>query len=70
MNREVFDKILIEEGVNDSALRSDLWNTRPKDELSEERLRNATKQFLRVLPGLQVRQELNRALAREYGLDK
>ncbi|HXK40515.1 MAG TPA: hypothetical protein VJ046_00185 [Candidatus Paceibacterota bacterium] len=70
MDRETFDRILTEEGVDDAKMRDDIWNTRPASGLNEENLRNAAKQFKRALPGLQVRKSLNDAMAREYGWDK
>jgi len=67
MNRETFDKILIEEGIDDSNLRNQIWDTRPSDDLDENRLRKVAKRFKSELPSLQVRQALNKALDREYG---
>jgi len=70
MDRETFDRILAEEGLDDAKLRDEIWNTRPSTGLDEEGLRNTAKQFKRALPGLQVRKSLNNAMAREYGWDK
>lgn len=70
MNRETFDRILTEEGIDDAKLRNDSWNSKPGDGLDEAKLRNAAKQFKRALPDLRVRKALNDAMAREYGWDE
>lgn len=67
MDRETFDRILMEEGLDDANIRSQIWNTRPSSGLDESRLRGAAKKFKKELPNLQVRQALNKALDREYG---
>ena len=70
MDRQTFDSILIEEGIDDISLRNDIWNTRPGDGLDENRLRFAASQFKRSLPNLLVKKALNDAMDREYGRDK
>lgn len=70
MDRETFDRILTEEGVDDASLRDKIWRARPSGGLDEENLRIAAKRFKKELPGLQVRKALNEAMAREYGWDK
>ena len=71
MNRETFERILTEEGVDDANLRAKLWHSRPPDfNDNEERLRNAAKKFKTQLPELLVRQALNRAMDREYGRER
>ena len=70
MDRETFDRILAEEGLDDPKMRNDIWNSKPSTGLDEESLRNAAKQFKRALPRLQVRKALNDAMAREYGWSK
>ncbi len=70
MDKETFDRILAEEGLDDAKMRNDIWNSQPSGGLDEERLRSAAKQFKRALPGLQVKKDLNDAMAREYGWDK
>lgn len=70
MDRDTFDRILAEEGIDDSQLRNDIWNGRPKDDMDETKLRNAAKKLKRALPSLEVRKALNEAMAREYGWDK
>lgn len=70
MDRETFERILTEEGVDDANLRAELWNSRPSElesDNSEERLRKAAKKFKAELPDLLVRQALNRAMDRELG---
>ena len=69
MDRETFDRILLEEGVDDVNLRSQIWNTRPSGSLGEGKLREVAKRFKAELPTLQVRQALNKALDRAYGRD-
>lgn len=70
MNREIFDRILTEEGVDDAYLRNKLWLSRPGDNLGEKQLRDAARLFKRNLPGLRVKQALNDAMDREYGRDR
>jgi len=70
MDRETFDKILREEGIDDTILMNQIWNSKPAGNLDESKLREAAKDFKARLPGLLVRQALNEALDREYGRDK
>ena len=70
MDRETFDKILAEEGLDDAKMRDDIWNSQPSGGLDKERLRSAATKFKRALPGLQVRKALKDAIARECGRDK
>ena len=70
MDKETFDRILAEEGIDDLALRNELWLSRPEGNIDEELLRNTARQFKEMLPGLQMRKALNDAMAREYGWDK
>lgn len=65
MTRENFDKILLEEGVDDRQLRDDIWNSRPAGKLDEGKLRAAAKKFKKSLPVLRVQQELHCAIDRE-----
>lgn len=70
MDRETFDRILTEEGIDDAKLREDLWNTRLSGDIDEGNLRSAAKRFKQALPELRVKQALSSALDREYGRDK
>lgn len=70
MNRETFDRILTEEGIDDAKLRDEIWNSRPSDEINEENFRSDAKRFKRELLVSQVRKSLNDAIDREYGRDK
>ena len=67
MDREFFDRILTEEGIEDAKIRNDIWNTRPAGNLDENKLRQAARKFKKELPGLLTRKALNEALDREYG---
>ena len=67
MDRETFDRILKAEGIDDANFINQIWNSRPADNLDENRLRKTAKLFKARLPGLLARQALNRALDREYG---
>ena len=70
MDRETFERILTEEGIDDKNLRAVLWHSRPPEldgDNNEERLRKAAKKFKAELPNLNVRQALNRAMDREFG---
>ncbi len=66
MTRDDFDRILLEEGVDDSHLRDDIWCSRPSGKMEESKLREAAKKFKVALPGLQVRKALNEAMEREF----
>ena len=67
MDRETFDRILAEEGLDDAKMRDDIWNSRPQPGvLDEEHLRNAAKRFKEALPEIQLRKAL-KAMARKYG---
>lgn len=70
MDRETFDRILAEEGLNDVKMRDDIWNSRPSGGLDEEQLRSAARQFKQALPELRVKRALHDAMAREYGRDE
>ena len=70
MDRETFDRILAEEGLDDAKMRDNIWNSRPSGGIDEEGLRSAAKQFKRALPELRVKKALNDAMSREYGWDK
>ena len=68
MDRETFERILAEEGIDDANLRADLWNSQPSDFTDDEtRLRKAAQKFKKKLPGLLVRQALNQAMDKEFG---
>ena len=68
MDRETFERILTEEGIDDAKLRDDLWHSRPADLTNDEdKLRKAANKFKEQLPDLLVRQALNRAIDREFG---
>ena len=69
MDKETFDKILLEEGIDDANLRNQIWHSRPPGGLREDNLRAAAKKFVAEFPNLQARQALNKALDREYGRD-
>ncbi len=70
MDRETFDRILAEEGLDDAKMRDDIWNSRPQPGvLDEERLRNTAKRFKEALPVLKLRKALN-VMARKYGRNK
>ncbi|MBI2062306.1 MAG: hypothetical protein HYT64_01265 [Candidatus Yanofskybacteria bacterium] len=69
MDRETFDRILKEEGIDDVNLRDEIWRSRPPD-IREDDLRLAARRFAQELPSLKVRKALNEALDREYGRDK
>lgn len=68
MDRETFDRILTEEGVDDAKLRDDIWKSRPLDLCdNEDRLRKAAKDFKAELLYLLARRDLKRAMDREFG---
>jgi len=50
MDRESFDKILIEEGILSKETRDETWKTRPKDDIEEEALRAAAREFKKAFP--------------------
>ena len=50
MEREEFDKILIEEGILAKKTREEIWGTRPVNNLSQEKLRYAAKKFRETEP--------------------
>ena len=56
MDRETFDRILKEEGIDDTNIVNQIWNSRPFGNLDEGKLRSAAKDFKARLPGLLVRQ--------------
>lgn len=69
MNRETFERILAEEGIDDANLRADIWYSwysRSADNLDERELRKAAEKFKKHLPELLMRQALNRAMDREF----
>lgn len=66
MDRETFEKILVEEGIDDAKLRMEIWNTRPSGDILEYALRQAAKKFKTELPDLLIRKSLSAALDREY----
>ena len=70
MDRETFDRILLEEGIYDANLRNSIWNTRPPGNLDESKLRGAAKRLKTELPSLKAKQALNKALDREHGRDE
>ena len=74
MTREMFDQILIEEGVEDVGLRDDIWRDKPASWDSvpnvKEKLRDAARRYKKLLPELRVGQALHRARAREYGWEE
>ena len=67
MDRETFERILTEEGIDDANLRAQLWNSRPTGDLDEARFRKTAQKFKEMLPELLVRQALNRAMDKEFG---
>lgn len=70
MDRETFDRILVEEGLDDPKMRDHIWNSRGHPGvLDEEHLRNAAKRFKQALPMLRLRKAL-KAMARKYGRNK
>jgi hypothetical protein len=69
MDRETFDRILKEEGIDDANLRDNIWRSHPPD-IREDNLRLAARRFAQELPSLKVRQALNKALDREYGREE
>ena len=71
MDKETFDRILIEEGIDLAEVRNMFWNGRPSN-LTEEDLRSAVKElktsgdYLRY----KTRKALNDAMNRASGRDK
>ena len=49
MDRRTFDKILIEEGINDAEFRDIIWNERHSDYIDEDKLRQALWQLKQAL---------------------
>ncbi len=49
MDRRTFDKILIEEGINDAEFRDVIWNERHSDNIDEQQLRQALWQLKQAL---------------------
>lgn len=62
MDQETFEKVLTEEGIDDKNLLNELWRSLPSEEHDEGRLRTAARKLKPELPGLLVRQALNRAM--------
>lgn len=65
MDRETFNRILAEEGIDDVNLSDDIWRSHPPD-IREDNLRLTARRFAQELPSLKVRKALNEALDREY----
>lgn len=43
VDRKTSDRILTEEGIDDSRARDEVWERRPHDDMDEDRLRCATR---------------------------